>query len=159
MRGSRDGQDSRVEAYRLLIADVYELAGLSRTTSEAIARDVGGGQTVARWHVMSVVSESPLTVPQIARRLGLARQSVQRVVDDLVATGHLEQRLNPAHRRSVLVQLTGHGRTALRDVNAASHVKRAEELSRADLSATQLEDARATIRTLIAALSGQADEH
>src|ERR1700757_2310208 len=54
------------EQYRLLMADVYELAGLSRRTSEAIARELG--QTVARWHVLSVLSAGPCTVPAAARR-------------------------------------------------------------------------------------------
>jgi len=71
------------EQYRLLMADVYELAGLSRRTSEAIARELG--QTVARWHVLSVLSAGPCTVPATARRLGLTRQGVQRVADDLLA--------------------------------------------------------------------------
>src|SRR3712207_3495790 len=74
-----------LDAYRLLIADVYELAGESRRTSEALAREVG--QSAARWHVLSVVSDGPRTVGSASRRLGLARQSVQRVVDDLVAAG------------------------------------------------------------------------
>src|ERR1700755_3083959 len=53
------------DQYRLLMADVYELAGLSRRTSEAIARDLG--QTAARWHVLSVLSAGPCTVPAAAR--------------------------------------------------------------------------------------------
>ena len=46
--------DPRVEEYRLLIADVAELIGRSRATSDELARSVG--QTVARWHLMSVLS-------------------------------------------------------------------------------------------------------
>jgi len=83
------------EQYRLLMADVYELAGLSRRTSEAIARELG--QTVARWHVLSVLSAGPCTVPATARRLGLTRQGVQRVADDLLAARLLKASPNPDH--------------------------------------------------------------
>ena len=148
-----DAQDAtgRVELYRLLIADTYELAGLSRATSEAIADDADG-QTVARWHIMSVVSEEPLTVPAIARRLGLARQSVQRVVDDLADSRHVELRPNPAHRRSPLVVLTRRGRTSLRRLDRAAESTRADQLAAAQLTRADLIEARATIRTLIAML-------
>ena len=47
-------------AYRLLVAEVYELAGRSRRTSDALAR--AAGQSVARWHLMSVVSDGPRSV-------------------------------------------------------------------------------------------------
>ena len=89
------------EQYRLLMADVYELAGLSRRTSAAIAKELG--QTVARWHVLSVVSAGPSTVPAIARRLGLTRQGVQRVADDLLAAHLLKASPNPDHVRSPLL--------------------------------------------------------
>src|SRR5215470_14028883 len=96
-----------IEAYRLLIADVYELAGLSRRLSDAEA--AGCGATAAQWHVLSAVSEEPATVPAIAARLGLARQGVQRVVDDLLAEGRAASAANPAHRRSRLIGLTDAG--------------------------------------------------
>ena len=85
--GSTPDQCSRQQAYRLLIADVYELEGTSRRTSESIA--AMAGQTTARWHVLSVLSTAPATVATVARRLGLARQSVQRVADGLLADGLL----------------------------------------------------------------------
>ena len=99
------------EQYRLLMADVYELAGLSRRTSEAIARELG--QTVARWHVLSVLSAGPCTVPATARRLGLTRQGVQRVADDLLAARLLTASPNPDHARSPLLTLTNRGQLVL----------------------------------------------
>ena len=64
------------EQYRLLIADVYELAGASRRTSEAVARD--HGQTVARWHVMSVLDGAELSAAQIARARSQVNPGYQR---------------------------------------------------------------------------------
>ncbi|WP_241037005.1 MarR family winged helix-turn-helix transcriptional regulator [Blastococcus litoris] len=139
-------------AYRLLMADVYELAGESRRTSEALAR--AEGQTTARWHVLSVVSDGPRTVASAARRLGLARQSVQRVVDDLVAAGQVELRANPDHARAPLVALTDAGSGVLRRLVAASDTDRAAVLRAAGVTAAELEQARAVVRTLVAGLRG-----
>lgn len=139
-----------VEAYRLLIADVYELAGVSRRTSEDLARSVG--QTAARWHVLSVLSDRPRTVPSSARRLGLAPQSVQRVVADLVASGHLEAVDNPDHARSPLLRLTDLGRSAVDELFARSADNRADVLARAGVTADELAVARGVLRKLVSAL-------
>ncbi|WP_207943155.1 MarR family transcriptional regulator [Actinomadura sp. KC345] len=137
------------------MADVYELAGLSRRTSETFAREVSG-QSVARWHVMSVVSEEPATVPAIARRLGHRRQSVQRVVDALARMGHVAVKDNPAHRRSPLVTLTPAGEIELGRLNITAETVRAAQLKAADVGVAELASARETLRALIAAL--RADE-
>jgi DNA-binding MarR family transcriptional regulator len=142
--------DDLVMKYRLLIADVYELAGRSRATSEAYARK--HGQTAARWHVLSVVSEEPFTVPQIAERLGLTRQSVQRVVDDLAAEGLVELVPNERHRRSPLVAITEVGSGVTRRLYADSARDRRRSVRRAGISAADLDQARATIRALVRAL-------
>ncbi len=139
-----------VEAYRLLMADVYELAGVSRRTSEDLARSLG--QTAARWHVLSVLSDGPRTVPSAARRLGLAPQSVQRVVADLLASGHLEAVDNPDHARSPLMRLTDLGRETVEELFARSADDRAEVLARAGVTAGELAAARAVLRKLAAAL-------
>lgn len=139
-----------VDAYRLLIADVYELAGRSRRTSEDLAR--AAGQTAARWHVLSVLSDGPRTVPSAARRLGLAPQSVQRVVGDLVASGHVETMDNPEHARSPLMGLTAAGRETVGELFARSAVDRAAALDRAGVTAGELAAAREVISRLAAAL-------
>jgi DNA-binding MarR family transcriptional regulator len=139
-----------VEAYRLLIADVYELAGLSRRTSEELARSLG--QTAARWHVLSVVSDGPRTVPSAARRLGLAPQSVQRVVGDLVDAGLLEPVDNPDHVRSPLMRLTGEGRAVVDELFARSQDDRADVVARAGVTVDELTVAREVVRKLAAAL-------
>jgi DNA-binding MarR family transcriptional regulator len=137
-------------AYRLLIADVYELAGLSRRISD---RDAAArGTTTARWHVLSVVSEEPAAVPAIARRLGLVRQAVQRVADELVTAGELERRDNPAHARSPLLGLTAAGRATLDTLWADTEPSRTALLRRAGLTADDLTAARATLEKILTAL-------
>ncbi|WP_205215259.1 MarR family winged helix-turn-helix transcriptional regulator [Amycolatopsis albispora] len=139
-----------LEQYRLLIADVYELAGISRRTSEDIAREAG--QTAARWHVLSVLSDGPRTVPNAARRLGLTPQSVQRVVSDLLATDLVEARPNPDHARSPLITLTDDGRATLERLFERSDASRARLLARAGTSAEELRTAGETLRRLLDAL-------
>ncbi|MEU8638154.1 MarR family transcriptional regulator [Amycolatopsis sp. NPDC048633] len=141
---------NEVTAYRELIADVYELAGLSRRISEreAAAHDT----TVARWHVLSAVSGEPLTVPAIGRRLGLVRQAVQRVVDDLVEAGQLRVEPNPAHRRSPLFACTPEGKGVLDRLWAASEPGRRETLAAAGVTASDLRQARAVLAKVIGAV-------
>lgn len=140
--------DERLLAYRLLIADVFELAGASRSTSEQLASSLG--QTAARWHVMSVASEEAMNVPAIARRLGLTRQSVQRVVNDLADAGLVSLEPNPDHERSPLVTLADEGRRVMGELFQRSEASRTALLNRSGLSADELHGARRVIRALLA---------
>jgi len=92
----------------LIVADVYELAGRFRAEGESIAATVR--QTQARWQVMSAASAEPLSVPRIARVLGVTRQNVQRIADLLVEEGSAQYQDNPDHRASphlILARPTG----------------------------------------------------
>ena len=106
------------ETVPLLVADVFHLAGLFRRQGEEIARLAG--RTQAEWQTLSAISDGPRTVPQIARRLGLARQSVQRTADQLEAESLVRFVANPDHKKSTLVELTAAGRNALDKINAAA---------------------------------------
>lgn len=79
----------------------------------AAGDELGAGQdlTSARWQVLGAVAlaERPLTVPQIARRMGLTRQSVHATVKRLSDDGAVELAPNGDHRRSALVRLTAAG--------------------------------------------------
>ncbi len=78
--------------------------------------------TSARWQVLGPVSEQPLTVAQIARRMGLARQGVQRIVNDLERLGMLTFELNPDHKRAPLLAVSEKGQAAMEKLNAAQSV-------------------------------------
>lgn len=76
------------------------------------------GLTVGMRAVLEILAEhGPATVPAIADRLDLARQGVQRHVNDLLALDYVETRANPAHRRSVLIVLTRAGAEAIARVH------------------------------------------
>lgn len=102
-----------------LYADLFEAAGLGRRVGEKIAATEG--QTQARWQTMwTIDTGEAITVPQIARRLGVSRQNEQRVVNDLIDGGLAELVPNPDHRTSPLIRLTPNGQRALDGINRAA---------------------------------------
>ncbi len=104
-------------------ARIYSLVSLTRPIVLSSARVVEAqtralGWTVGSRAVMEVLeAHGPLTVPHIASRLSLARQNVQRQVDELVRLGDLRATANPAHRRSVLIEPTAQGRRRFRSLH------------------------------------------
>lgn len=120
-----------------LVADVYHLAGEFREWGNQIASQVG--QTQARWQVLSVVSNGPWTVAQIARRLGYARQSVQRTVDQLITEALVRYRPNPDHAKSRLVEITSEGKSTLTRITREAekwHQKLGAEVKADEISTT-----------------------
>lgn len=108
------------DALTELIIPTIRLRALFTTAGEAIARPAG--QTLARWLVLEAVAQGPRTVAQIARTMGIARQSVQRVADLLEQDGLTAYAENPDHRRAQLVRLTPHGEHALHTIQQAQRL-------------------------------------
>ena len=79
--------------------------------------------TPARWQVLGAVLEEPLPVAEIARRVGLTRQSVQRVANDVVTQGWARWEPNPWRRGQNLLLLTDRGRRAIAALTAEQHLK------------------------------------
>jgi DNA-binding MarR family transcriptional regulator len=98
-----------------LVVAVYDAAAALRRLGDAEAGIAG--QTQARWQVMNVISEGDWTVPRVARRLGVQRQSVQRLVDRLRDDDLVELEPNPDHATSPLLRLTERGGRVLREIN------------------------------------------
>jgi DNA-binding MarR family transcriptional regulator len=96
-----------VDKFALLVADVYDAAGVLRRLGERPAS--AEGQTQARWQVLSVISEGDWTVPMAADRLGTSRQAVQRIANELVDDELATFDDNPRHRRSPFLRLTPGG--------------------------------------------------
>jgi DNA-binding MarR family transcriptional regulator len=105
------------DAFTRLLLQVVRLVHDFTAAGEALARPAG--QTLARWLVLEEVQREPATVAEIARRLGLARQSVQRVADVLKEDGYAAYQDNPAHRRAKLLRITPAGLVALRTIQMA----------------------------------------
>ena len=114
--------------------------------------------TPARWQVLGALALSPvpLTVPQIARRMGLTRQSVHATVNRLETEGLIRFARNDDHRRSMLICLTERGRARYAVVDARQVTwsnELADGMSLADLQTT----AR-TLRGLCQRLTPQEQE-
>lgn len=57
-----------------------------------------------------LVADGPQTVPDMARARRVTRQRIQALVDALKHHGYVQASPNPAHRRSVVIELTADGR-------------------------------------------------
>ncbi len=95
---------------------LFEANRLLRGAGERIA--ASAGQTHARRMVLQA-AETGATVPDIARRLGLHRQGVQRIADELVAEGLARYDENPRHRLSKRFTVTDRGSAALSTITEA----------------------------------------
>ncbi len=74
--------------------------------------------TIGLWGLLrSIKIDGPRTVPQIARARGLARQQIQKLVDDAEAEGLVRFRQNPDHKRSRIVALTRDGRATFERID------------------------------------------
>ncbi|ESX45270.1 MarR family transcriptional regulator [Mesorhizobium sp. C416B] len=114
---------SRTEAGDVLtevVLAVFRLNGGFLDAADRLAEPAG--LTAARWQVLGAVLKEPKSVADIARHMGLARQSVQRLADILAAEGLAAYADNPAHRRAKLLAMTDAGRAAIRDIGTRQHV-------------------------------------
>lgn len=134
------------EALTDLVLEVFRLNGALLASGDALVADVG--LTSARWQVLGAIALSPLPLPvaHIARNMGLSRQAVQRLANEMERDGLVRFGANPHHQRAKLVHLTRQGRAAY---DAA--IKRWEPWAGAlaeALSAREIDKAAALLRTI-----------
>ncbi len=129
-----------------LILESFRLNGRLLAAGDALVGDLG--LTSARWQVLGAVAMSPVPLPvaHIARNMGLSRQNVQRIVNELEAQGVLRFAPNPHHQRAKLVLLTERGR-GLYEAAAERQGPWAAALARG-LPPEDIEAATALLRTL-----------
>jgi DNA-binding MarR family transcriptional regulator len=107
------------EALTEVILATFRLHGRLMEAAQEMAAE--GGLTAAWWQVIGGVLDEPRSVADVARRMGMTRQGVQRIADVLVERGLAEYRPNPAHRRAKLLACTEAGYGAVRTVSVAQH--------------------------------------
>jgi DNA-binding MarR family transcriptional regulator len=105
---ANDVPDDPLSRFSLSIFRVY---GLLMESGDRVTRSIG--QSSARWQVLGRAGYEAQTVAQMAREMGHARQSVQRVADVLANEGLVAYKDNPADRRAKLVELTPRGEEVL----------------------------------------------
>jgi DNA-binding MarR family transcriptional regulator len=135
-----------VDALTDLILETFRLNGRLVAAGDRLVADIG--LTSARWQVLGALALAgqPLTVAAIARNMGLTRQAVQRLANELQNDGLLSARENPHHRRAKLVGLTADGEAVFAEA-AARQVPWAETLG-AGLGAAEIERGGRLLRTL-----------
>jgi DNA-binding MarR family transcriptional regulator len=138
------------EALTEAIIATFRLNGRLMDIAQRLAR--AGDLTATEWRVLGGVLDEPHSVAEIGRLMGMTRQGVQRVADQLVDRGLAEYRPNPAHRRAKLLACTQAGYWAIRQI-ALVQRPWADQIA-ANIGATELQQTLTTIRRILATLEG-----
>lgn len=110
----RDRDAPAVTAVTELILETFRLNGALIAAGDALVAPIG--LTSARWQVLGAIdaAAAPLPIAHVARNMGLSRQGVQRLADEMERDGLLAFVDNPHHKRARLVVMTAAGREAFR---------------------------------------------
>lgn len=128
---------------------IFKANGVLLGAGDQLVSDFG--LTSSRWQVLGALYGKDLTVSQIAREMGLTRQSVQRTVDALKETHLVNLIDNPAHAKAALISLTPKGESALKKATNAQ-IKWSSELAKTH-SKDELLAAVAVLKKIIESLS------
>ena len=106
------------QAVSQLVLGIFRLNGQIAAWGDRFA--AASQFTTARWQVLGAIasSETPPTAPQIAERMGISRQGVQKQLNLLLAEQLVTAQDNIAHKRSPCYTLTASGQALLDDISA-----------------------------------------
>jgi len=119
--GSEDGIHEALDRFTFEVALLFFRMRVAATQYLGRGEHSSGHRSIMK----SLGAEGPQTVPAMAGLRSVSRQHVQKLVDGLKADGFVEAVPNPAHKRSVLIDLTRLGEDYLGQLG-----KREEELWR-----------------------------
>lgn len=122
-----------------LIVAVFRLNGALLESGDHLVAPLG--LTSARWQVLGAIDRAPVPLPiaHMARNMGLTRQAVQRLANEMAKDGLVAFRNNPHHARAKLVEMTPKGKAAFQSAMKLQQ-RWAAELAQG-LSARDLGDA------------------
>ena len=132
------------QAFTELILATFRFNGQLLAAGDRLTQELG--LSSALWQVLGAIGDGPLSMAQIARNMGLTRQSVRRTVGVLKERGFVEFQENPDHQRAKLIALTGQGRTVL-DKAAKINIEWSNRITRG-LNVSELKTAIKIMRTL-----------
>ncbi|MEA3231478.1 MAG: MarR family transcriptional regulator [Thermodesulfobacteriota bacterium] len=132
------------EAFTQLILETFRFNGRLLAAGDRLTKELG--LTSALWQVLGAINEAPLPVAQVARNMGLTRQSVRRTANVLKDRGFVEFQDNPNHQRAKLVVLSKKGRNVL-DQATKLQIDWANSVSKG-LGDNKLKTAIQTMRTI-----------
>ena len=132
------------KAFTKMLLEVFRLNGLLLAAGDRLTEPLG--LSSARWQVLGAIEDGPLSVAQIARNMGLARQSVQRIADILEKERFIEYAPNPDHKRAHLVCLTRSGTVVMKELGQLQ-IEWANRIAKAT-SAVEIETALSVVARL-----------
>ena len=135
----------KTQAAQRLIQEVRRTFQVLRELSDSMNRDVA--VTASMRSVMETLCDlGPRPVPEIATEKHVSRQHVQKNVDELVRLGLVRTKKNPAHKRSVLIELTAEGRAIYECIRDAETELLNEALKQ--MQVTSIKEANDTLLSL-----------
>ncbi len=138
------------EALTDIVLNIFRLNGLLLLEGDRITQEFG--LTSARWKVLGAIAlaPEPITVPQIARNMGLSRQAVQRLANEMATDDLLTFSDNPHHKRAKLLILSAMGMSIYKKLQDkqrpwASSLAKGLEIKNLQVTATVLQNLIAKI--------------
>jgi DNA-binding MarR family transcriptional regulator len=136
------------KVYREILTEVFRFRVTLLEGAEQVTAPLG--LTSARWQVLSAVEETPATVAQVARALGLTRQTVQETADAMARDGLVTFVDNPHHKRARLMAPTAKARAVLdelwpRQLDFANRMSASHSLASLRATLEVLRTSRTTI--------------
>jgi DNA-binding MarR family transcriptional regulator len=146
---------ARADGLGGLVVEVFRLNGAFLMEGDRMTQDLG--MSSARWQVLGALELAgrPLSASQVARNMGLTRQSVQRVLDELEASGFVTFADNPDHARAKLVAPTASGRRVFQTIMRRQSDWSNDVKARTGFSDRRLHDVTVALRKLREAIKGE----
>ena len=101
--------------FQLLFGNIIRINGAFLEVAEKVCSE-DELITVPIWRVIAVIRINPMTVSEVAKYLGLKRQSVQSTVNQMKRRNLISFRKNPNDKTSPLVILTKKGNDKVDDI-------------------------------------------
>lgn len=127
-----------------LVLETFRFNGLLITAGDQLTKDLE--LTSALWQVLGAIQESPISMAQIARNMGLSRQGVRRSTNVLINKGLVRFEDNPDHKKAKLVVPTEKGKNVLKQLDKIQ-VKWSNSVSK-NISIDELKSAIHTMKSL-----------
>ena len=133
------------DAFTQLILETFRIQWLADlSVGDQLVKDFGLSSSL--WQVLGAIRENPLPVAQIARNMGLTRQSVQRSANVLKNKELVRFEENQDHKRAKLVIPTKKGQKVLNRVEVIQ-IDWSNNVSK-EFSASELHRVIRTLKTL-----------
>jgi DNA-binding MarR family transcriptional regulator len=142
-KATRNNKNETGQVLHDLFKEVFELhSALSKIMDRV---HVKAGFSTSQKKIMQTLNNiESATVPDMAASLGVSRQFVQTVCNDLFALGFLKFSDNPRHKRSKIAALTDRGVAAFQ--NAQQNENMIIEEAFPDIKTHRIKDAHALLQ-------------